>query len=149
MSCRAETKTLSLCCSVAKSCPTLQPHGLQDTMLPCPISQSFLRFMSIESVILSHCLPPLSPFAFSLSQHRVFSFGATYQLWSSQSTIERVALEQHSVCMCAQSVTQSYPTLGDPMDCSPPGSSVHGIFQARILEWAAISFSNRSSQPRD
>ena len=37
----------------------------------------------------------------------------------------------------------------DPMDCSPPGSSVHGISQARMLEWVAISFSRRSSQPRD
>ena len=36
-----------------------------------------------------------------------------------------------------------------PMDCSPPGSSVHGILQARILEWVAISFSSRSFQPRD
>ena len=36
-------------------------------------------------------------------------------------------------------VTQSYPTLCDPVDCSPPGSSIHGIFQARILEWGAIS----------
>ena len=33
------------------------------------------------------------------------------------------------------------PTPSDPMDCSPPGSSVHGIFQARVLEWAAIAFS--------
>ena len=39
-------------------------------------------------------------------------------------------------------VTQSCPTLCDPMDCSPPGSSVHGILQARILERVAISFSN-------
>ena len=37
----------------------------------------------------------------------------------------------------------------DPMDCSPPGSSVHGISQARILEWVAISFSRESSQPRN
>ena len=42
-------------------------------------------------------------------------------------------------------VAQSCPTLGDPMDGSLPGSAVHGIFQARILEWAAISFSRRSS----
>ena len=42
--------------------------------------------------------------------------------------------------MQAKSV-QSYPTLCDPMDSSPLGSSVHGIFQARILEWVAISFS--------
>ena len=37
----------------------------------------------------------------------------------------------------------------DPMDCRPPGSSVHGILQARILEWVAISFSRRSSQPKN
>ena len=37
---------------------------------------------------------------------------------------------------------QSCPTLCDPMDCSPPGPSVHGILQARVLEWVAISFSN-------
>ena len=38
-------------------------------------------------------------------------------------------------------VAQSCPTLRDPMDCSPPGSSVHGVFQARVLEWGAIAFS--------
>ena len=38
-------------------------------------------------------------------------------------------------------VAQSCPTFSDPMDCSPPGSSVHGIFQARVLEWVAIAFS--------
>ena len=46
-------------------------------------------------------------------------------------------------------VAQSCPTLSNPMDCSPPGSSVHGIFQARVLEWGAISFSRESSQSRD
>ena len=43
-------------------------------------------------------------------------------------------------CVCAKSL-QSRPTLHDPMDCSLPGSSVHGIFQARALEWSAIAFS--------
>ena len=38
-------------------------------------------------------------------------------------------------------VAQLCPTLSDPMDCSPPGSSIHGIFQARVLEWGAIAFS--------
>ena len=46
-------------------------------------------------------------------------------------------------------VAQSCPTLCDPVDCSLPGSSLHGIFQARVLEWIAISFSKGSSQPRD
>ena len=50
---------------------------------------------------------------------------------------------------CCYLVVQSCLTLCDPIDCSPTGSSVHGISQARILEWVAISSSRRSSQPRD
>ena len=46
-------------------------------------------------------------------------------------------------------VAQSCLSLCDPMDYSLAGSSIHGIFQARILEWGAISFSRRSSRPRD
>ena len=49
------------------------------------------------------------------------------------------------VCVCSQFC----PTLCNSMDCSPPGSSVHEIFQARILKWVAISYSGISSQPRD
>ena len=52
-------------------------------------------------------------------------------------------------CMKVKSeseVTQSCPTLSDPMDYSLPGSSIHGIFQARVLEWGAIAFSGRSVQ---
>ena len=44
---------------------------------------------------------------------------------------------------------QSCPILCSPMDCNPPGSSVHGLFQARILYWVAVSFSEGSSRPRD
>ena len=46
-------------------------------------------------------------------------------------------------------VAQLCPTLCDPMDCSLSGSSVHGILQARVLEWGAIAFSRGSSQARD
>ena len=46
-------------------------------------------------------------------------------------------------------VTQSSPTVCNPVDCSPPGSSVHGILQVRIMEWVVILFSRGSSQPRD
>ena len=42
-------------------------------------------------------------------------------------------------------VAQLYLTLRDPMDCSLPGSSIHGIFQARVLEWGAIAFSENSA----
>ena len=51
-----------------------------------------------------------------------------------------------SVCVCVL-VAQSCLTLCDPVDCSPPGSSVHGILPARILEWVAIPFSRGFSNP--
>ena len=58
------------------------------------------------------------------------------------------------VCFCINrekesEVTQPCPTLCKPMDCSLPGSSVHRIFQSRVLEWVAVSFSRASSWPRD
>ena len=53
------------------------------------------------------------------------------------------------LCMCMRTVVQLCPALYKPMGCSLPGSSVHGIFQARILKWAAISISRGSSQSRD
>ena len=46
-------------------------------------------------------------------------------------------------------VAQSCPTICDPMDCSPPGSSIQGILQTRIPEWVAMSFSTGSSRPRN
>ena len=54
-------------------------------------------------------------------------------------------------CCCAVLclVTQSCPTLCDPVDLSLPGSSVHGVLHARILEWVAMPFARGSSQPRD
>ena len=59
-----------------------------------------------------------------------FDGGRHYHLWVSE-------------------VAQSCPTLSDSVDCSLPGSSVHGSFQARVMEWVAISLSRWSSQPRD
>ena len=55
----------------------------------------------------------------------------------------------HSIPQSETEVAQSCPALCDPMGCGLPGSSVHGIFQAIVLEWIAISFSRGSTQPRD
>ena len=57
--------------------------------------------------------------------------------------------EDHSIHYHGGLVTKLCLTFCGPMDCSPPDSSVHGISQARILEWVAISFSRESSPPRD
>ena len=64
--------------------------------------------------------------------------------WDSPGKNTGVGCQFLPQCMKVKSqseVAQSCLTLSDPMDCSPPGSSVHGIFQARVLEWGAIAFS--------
>ena len=72
--------------------------------------------------------------------------------WDSPSKNTGVGCHFLLQCLKVKSeseVAQSWPTLCDPTDYSLPGSTIHGIFQARILEWVAISFSKRSSWPRD
>ena len=64
--------------------------------------------------------------------------------WDSPGKTTGVGCHFLLQCMKVKSereVAQSCPTLSDPMDCSLPGSSIHGIFQARVLEWSAIAFS--------
>ena len=64
--------------------------------------------------------------------------------WDSPGKSTGVGCHFPLQCMKVKSeseVAQSCPTLSDPMDCSLPGSSIHGIFQARVLEWIAIAFS--------
>ena len=66
--------------------------------------------------------------------------------WNSPGKNAEVGCHFLLQCMKVKSeseVTQSYPTLHDPMDCSLPGSSIHGIFQARVLKWGAVAFSRR------
>ena len=84
-----------------------------------------------------------------------FSFKITYEnnvifnFYNNSFFLSQILCElRKRVCACVL-VILPCPTLCDPMDCSLPGSSVHGILQARILERVAISSSRRSSQPRD
>ena len=69
--------------------------------------------------------------------------------WDSPGKITGVGSQCLLQCMKVKSeseVTQSCLTLSDPMDCSLPGSSIHGIFQARVLEWGAIAFSEKATR---
>ena len=86
----------------------------------------------------------------SLSRVRLFAtpWTADYQAfphpWDSPGKNTGVGCHFLLQCMKVESeseVAQSCPTLRNPMDCSPPGPSIHGIFQARVLEWGAIAFS--------
>ena len=66
--------------------------------------------------------------------------------YADDTTFMAESKELKSLLMKVKSgseVTQSYPTPSDPMDCSLPGPSIHGIFQARVLEWGATAFSNQ------
>ena len=77
----------------------------------------------------------------------MLSFKPTFSLSSFTFIKMWLHLEIWPLRRCLRA--QSYLTLCHPMDCSPPGFSVHGILQASILEWVAISFSKGSSQPKD
>ena len=127
--------------SVTQSCPTLCDS--MDCSRPgLPVHQQFpefTHFMSIESVMACKIFDPIdgSPLGSCL--------------WDSpgKNTGVGCLLFQCMKVKIQSEVAQSCLTLRDSMDCSLPGSSVHGIFQARVLEWVVIPFSRGSSQPRD
>ena len=98
------------------------------------------------SVSLSVCLPVSFSVSLCVSQSQVSVSGLTTHRPPASCSITSHA--QLLACMPAKS-HQLYPTLCDLMDCRLPGSSVHGVLQARILEWVAIPFSRGSSRPRD
>ena len=81
----------------------------------------------------------------------LLGFFLSYQLGRCVKlpTLEDLSNRQSSIHFVRAKLLQSCSTLCDPLDCSPPGSSVHGILQARILEWVATSFLPWISQSRD
>ena len=122
---------LTLCDPMDCSPPASSVHGILQARrcrLPCP-SPGDLPDPGIKPA--SHCflhwqagsLPPAPP-------------GKLWRSGDGQRAVKAL-------------VTQSCPTLCDPMNSSSPGSSVHRNFQARVLEWVVIPFSRGSSQPRD
>ena len=97
--------------------------------------------------MVSKCKPPDSNCHLSFRITYVNSLFLSPQICSfSVFFISLIDLPESDVKALA---AQSGPTLCDPVDCSPPGSSVHGILQARVLEWVAIPFSRGSSWARD
>ena len=88
-------------------------------------------------------------FLFSTQSKEVDFFNRNMPKYSSLIHAFFVKNMSGAYYLCYVLVAQSCPTLCDPMDWGSPGSSVHRILQGRILDWVAISFSRRSSQPRD
>ena len=93
--------------------------------------------------LLSHSTPHILPAAVDMCVLGLSSLVS----WKNLESMDYL-LQVYSLCVHAK-LLQSSLTLFDPMDCSPPGSSVHGILQARILEWVAMPSSRGSSQPRN
>ena len=127
---------------VVQSCPTQRPHGLQPTRLLRPWDFSRQEHWSgVPDFILLLLLLLLS--CFSRVQLCVTPQMAAHQAppplgFSRQEHWSGLPFPSP---MHESEVAQSCPTLSDPMHCSLPGSSTHGIFQARVLEWGAIAFS--------
>ena len=114
------------------------------------------RYMLCYAKSLQLCLtlwdhidgsPPGSPVPGILQARTSFDKTSFYTKWATQSGVGCHFLLQCMKVKSESEVTQSCLTLSNPMDCSPPGSSMHGIFQARVLEWCVIAFSgNRHTQ---
>ena len=145
------------------------PHGQQETANDRNASQDSLSekwewvhaqlWLSLCDPM--DCSPPgssvhgisqasiLESFAISFFRGFFWPMGWTFITFFGRQTFCYWATREARYSNCCCLVAKSWPTLCDPLDCSSPRTSVHGILQARILEWVAISFSSGSSQPRD
>ena len=117
------------CCSVAKSCPTLCDP------MNCSMP-GFLPCLSLSPGVCSNSCP-LSRWYHPTVSSSVAPFSSCLQSFPNIPLCVHPQLLSHVQFFC------------DPTDCSPAGTSVHGLSQARIPEWVAISFSRESSWPRD
>ena len=131
--------------------------------------QCACMYACIFMLQLSHLCPVGAPFSWQLCLFTVTPFIFDFMLlvfhrrqvnWthSREKVLESAYFPKIKfdfwlipLCQCSENeseVAQSCLTLCDPMDCNLPGNLVHGIFQARVLEWVAVSFSRGSSRPR-
>ena len=136
-----EAQRNQLTCPLSHSLSLTHGNLNPDSLISLPFHSHFANF-NIVVLILVWCFPKRS---------------SVIQLYSMYSPATCVYTHTHTLTYVYThisgkvkvKVTQSCLTLCNPMDCSLPGSSVHGIFQTRILEWATVPFSRGSSQPRD
>ena len=159
LSSEAECACVLICTCMAaaakllQSCPTLRPHGLQPTRLLHPWD-----FPGKSTGVGCHCLLRYvngGVLIYICRTHNTDKWPSDLDMrrineWRSlvaQSTLQQTKHDVH-----VRLRAQSCPILYDPMDCSPPGSSVHGIPKARILEWLPFSppgiFLIQGSDPR-
>ena len=95
---------------------------------------------SVQGIFLARVLEWVA-IAFSIGNVKYHTIALISHASKVMLKILQARLQQYMKVKSESEVAQSCPTLSDPMDCSLPGSSTHGIFQARVLEWDAIAFS--------
>ena len=126
--------------SISSTQPCIWPYSslyLLPNSTVAPTSMLLLLLLLLSRSVVSDSVPP----------HRRQPTRLPHP-WDSPGKNTVVGCHFLLQCMKVKSeseVAQSCPTLSDPMDCSLPGSSIHGIFQARVLEWGAITFSGKSA----
>ena len=131
------------------SLPSRLPHNTEQSSLCCTAGP---RWLSVLNIAVCAC-PSLLLLLLLLSHFSHVQLVRPHRQqptrlrhpWDSPGKNTGVGCHFLLQCMKVKSeseVAQSYLALCDPMDCSPPGSSVHGILQARVLEWGAIAFSD-------
>ena len=135
-----------VCVLVAQSCLTLC-HPM-DSSPPGSSIHGILQARVLEWVAISFSRCLVNTFKEHYCTRSWMNEGNLRQSFSATMFLGQGGHTEH-LGACSHSVTKLCPTLCNPVNCSPPGSSVHGISQARILEWVVISFYGRSSQPRD
>ena len=119
------------------------PHSLQD--LSSLTSDQNCAPLQWKHRVLNSGLPRNS----QQTSIIFWEFGEIYSLWGRETSVVLVRTSFLYDCVQVCSAAQLCPTLFNSKDCSPPGSSVHGILQARILEWLAMPSFRGSSGPRD
>ena len=127
-------------CSVMSD--SLRPHEPQHARPPCP--SPTLGIHPNPCPLGQWCHPTISSSVVPTPQLYLQYIEHTWHMVDIQQTLVILPQELIITMESESEVTQSCPTLWDSMDCSPPGASVLGIFQAWILEWVAISFSNHN-----
>ena len=130
------TQLCGICLNHSSVKTQLQGSGVRELVDPPKLSSICSQGRSFSHCI-SHCM----------TQEELHCFVKSYKCkYLGDRTYVRSAVIIASI---ESEVTQSCQTLCDPMDCSLSGSSIHGILQVGILEWVVISFSRKSSRPRD
>ena len=119
-------------------------QGCKSSLPPAFINKVLLKHSHAH--LFTHCPWLYSPYNEKLRDHSPLQGQITYYRIFSRKMLQTPHLHGPSLSLFSRSVMSN---SGDSMDCSLPGSSVHGILQERILEWVAIPFSRGSSQPRN